>query len=256
MKENKLKLFILLFSLFAVVGCEEDLIEYRGGQPTAYSFARTSQTVGVCNPTVPINVEATIASNQERTVQVSVNDELTTALASEYTLGGTSAVISAGDFVGSIDITVDFAAIPVGESRVVVLDLVIPQDGTLNTRGTTTIAFSSACTLNEATLDFVFDSYPQEFAWQLYDEDTGAFITGDTGFGNYAGADGFSTTLCLPDGNYLLRLLDSFGDGFCCAYGNGSATVTANDCDGDTELASVGSEFTGGELFVPFSLGQ
>ncbi len=34
-----------------------------------------------------------------------------------------------------------------------------------------------------------------------------------------------STSLCLPNGCYTLTMLDSYGDGICCSYGNGSYSL-------------------------------
>lgn len=44
--------------------------------------------------------------------------------------------------------------------------------------------------------------------------------------------------VCVPDGCHELVVFDSFGDGMCCAYGNGGYTLT--DAQG-TVLASGGS---------------
>ena len=43
--------------------------------------------------------------------------------------------------------------------------------------------------------------------------------------------------ICLPNGCYDFTIFDSYGDGICCAYGNGSYSLT----DGSTVLASGGS---------------
>lgn len=248
----------LLISILAIslASCEEDLITYTGGgDAPAISFDSESYNVGVCEPTIPITVEVTKASNEDRTINFSIDSEFTTALDEEYSVN-TSVTIPAGEFVGSTDITVDFAAIPDGASRELVLDLNIPENFTLNTRGTATVAFSSACTLNEVIFDFVFDDYPEEFVWQLYDAG-GNFLAGDSAFGNYADLDSFTTTLCLEDGDYILRLLDGYGDGFCCAFGNGSADIILASCEGQTNLVdTITEEFGGQELLVPFTLGN
>ena len=258
MKKIKLllKSSLAAIALLAMTSCEEDLLIYTGdGDATAFSFARTSETVPFCTPTATITVEATKASSQARTVNFSVNAG-STADPSEYNLPAMSVTIPAGEYTGSVEMSVNFGAIPDGQTSQLILDLTVPADGTLNTRGTTTLSFASACVLNEVNLDLAFDSYPGETAWQIYTA-AGAFVTGDTAFGNYAGQSSFSTTLCLESGDYLLRLLDSFGDGFCCAYGNGSADLTNVACDGNSPvIPTISSEFTGGELIVPFTLGN
>lgn len=255
MKNNILKIALALFVTVMYTSCEQDLIVFDAdnGQ-TAYSFDRTSQTIGVCNPTSTITLESTTASSSDRTVTLMLNSDLTTADASEYSVNP-SVTIPAGAFVGSTDVTIDFAAIPTGESRVLAYDIVAPAGTVINTRGTTEVAFSSACTENEVVFDFVFDNYPEETAWQLYDADTGAFLDGDTGFGNYAGQESLNVTLCIPDGNYQLVIFDQFGDGICCAYGNGSINGNVNTCDGSLQLFDPISEF-GGQVVRDFSVGN
>ncbi len=249
-----LKSSLAVFALLAMTSCEEDLLIYTGdGDATAFSFARTAETVPFCTPTATITVEATKASSVDRTVNFTVNAG-STAAPGEYNLPATSVTIPAGEYLGSVEMSVNFGAIPDGQTSTLILDI-DPGDGTINTRGSTTISFASACVLNEINLDLTFDGYPGETAWQIFTSG-GTFVTGDTAFGNYAGQTSFSTTLCLDDGDYLLRLLDSFGDGWCCNYGAGSAVIENVACDGNSNVLTVGDSFTGGEIIVPFSLGD
>ena len=72
------------------------------------------------------------------------------------------------------------------------------------------------------TMTVVLDNYPSEFSWVLTDAN-GTTVASE----GYAGLTGtVETTYCLPEGCYDLTVNDSFGDGICCAYGNGSYTLT------------------------------
>ena len=72
------------------------------------------------------------------------------------------------------------------------------------------------------TMTTVLDNYPGEFSWVLTDE-TGATVWSG---GTYGGQSGTVVeTTCLPEGCYDLTVNDSFGDGICCAYGDGSYTL-------------------------------
>ena len=72
------------------------------------------------------------------------------------------------------------------------------------------------------TMTVVLDNYPGEFSWFLTDAD-GATVASE----EYGGLSGTIETLfCLPDGCYDLTVNDTFGDGICCAYGDGSYTLT------------------------------
>ena len=72
------------------------------------------------------------------------------------------------------------------------------------------------------TMTVVLDNYPSEFSWVLTNA-SGTVVASE----GYSGLSGtVTTTYCLPDGCYDLTVNDSFGDGICCAYGNGSYTLT------------------------------
>jgi hypothetical protein len=72
------------------------------------------------------------------------------------------------------------------------------------------------------TMTVVLDNYPSEFTWVLVDA-SGATVASE----GYAGLSGtVVTSYCLPDGCYDLTVNDSFGDGICCGFGNGSYTLT------------------------------
>ena len=95
-------------------------------------------------------------------------------------------------------------------------------------------ACDTPCTDNEVTITINLDNYPGETTWQITNSGGSVVASG----GPYSGA---GTTVvedaCLVDGCYDFTIFDSYGDGICCGYGNGSYTVTS---DGST-LASGGA---------------
>jgi hypothetical protein len=89
------------------------------------------------------------------------------------------------------------------------------------------------CTDTEVTLTLVLDNYPGETTWSLVSGST-TLASG----GPYATAGATVTeTFCLPDGCYDFVINDSYGDGICCAYGNGSYDLS----DAGGSLATGGS---------------
>jgi len=71
-----------------------------------------------------------------------------------------------------------------------------------------------------------YDNYPEETRWLITRKSDNAVII-EFGY-NSGAADGgaYIEPVDLDPGEtYVLRLRDSFGDGFCCAYGEGSITV-------------------------------
>ncbi|MDY8136413.1 reprolysin-like metallopeptidase [Aquimarina sp. 2201CG5-10] len=91
-------------------------------------------------------------------------------------------------------------------------------------------------TCKDIQLAITFDNYPEETSWQITDSNNQVVASG----GTYPSQpDGSSITLteCLDPGTYTLTFNDSYGDGICCNYGQGSYTLTL---EGNT-LASGGS---------------
>ena len=91
---------------------------------------------------------------------------------------------------------------------------------------------------NEVTLNLILDRYGNETTWLVRSGATtlasGGPYTQQTTNGEYPQAP---ITLCLPNGCFELVVNDSWGDGMCCNYGNGSFTLT----DGSGTLASGGT---------------
>jgi len=95
-----------------------------------------------------------------------------------------------------------------------------------------------ACT--STTLSITFDNYPEETSWDIKDSSGNVVFSG----GTYASqADGSTLTIpnCIDTGCYTFTMKDSYGDGMCCSYGNGSYSLV-EDATG-TVLAS-GASFT------------
>ena len=97
---------------------------------------------------------------------------------------------------------------------------------------TANFATSSGAAL---TWTVVTDNYPSETTWSVTNDDGSTVWSG----GPYAETGTtYSESICLPYGCYTLTVNDSYGDGICCAYGQGSFEVTS----GGSVLAS-GGEF-------------
>jgi hypothetical protein len=92
------------------------------------------------------------------------------------------------------------------------------------------------CDDNLVNVSITLDNYPEETSWQIRNSSGSVVASG----GTYASQPDGSTVnieVCLVDGCYDFIINDSYGDGICCAYGNGSYSVT----NGGNTLASGGS---------------
>lgn len=80
------------------------------------------------------------------------------------------------------------------------------------------------------------DNYPEETSWTITNSGGGVVASGGT-YGSQPDGSTVTITNCLPDGCYDFTINDSYGDGICCSYGNGSYTVTT----GGSTVASGGA---------------
>ncbi|MCP4643074.1 MAG: hypothetical protein GY851_21690, partial [bacterium] len=81
------------------------------------------------------------------------------------------------------------------------------------------------CTAPDATItiDILTDNYPSETTWELVEDGVGVVASG----GPYStpGVHEVTVVDVCADKCYTFTIFDSFGDGICCAYGNGSYEI-------------------------------
>jgi len=82
-------------------------------------------------------------------------------------------------------------------------------------------ACQTGCSENEVELNITFDQYPAEISWSIYDENGNVFANASS-YGSQYANNTVTEEICLPDGCYTFQMTDSYGDGICCNYGNGS----------------------------------
>ena len=99
------------------------------------------------------------------------------------------------------------------------------------------------CNDNNITVTINLDNYPEETTWTIVDGN-GSTVASGGPYGNQPDGSTVTTLLCLADGCYDFTIFDSYGDGICCGYGNGSYTVT--DDMGNTYAS--GGAFASSEL--------
>jgi len=141
-----------------------------------------------------------------------------------------------------------------GESEDIILGTLTPGDGSHTfsasvsapnggvDEDTSNDAASSDFSLDSQGIDVVMtltlDSYPGETSWELADADGNVIWSG----GPYSGGGTVVESSCVGDGCYTLTVYDSFGDGMCCAYGNGGYEFSQ-----DGVVLASGGEFGSSE---------
>ncbi len=72
------------------------------------------------------------------------------------------------------------------------------------------------------SVNILTDNYPGETSWSIFDDAGNEIITG----GGYTQqATNYSDVVCVPYGCLDFVIYDSYGDGICCGYGQGSYQV-------------------------------
>ena len=94
------------------------------------------------------------------------------------------------------------------------------------------------CNLNEVVLALNFDNFAYETTWELID-DNGNVVHAGSGYTSANNATSLVETLCLPTGCYDFIIYDSYGDGICCAWGQGSYSLT----DANGAILAAGGSF-------------
>ncbi len=84
------------------------------------------------------------------------------------------------------------------------------------------------CNTNCTTvsISITLDNYPEETSWTITNSSGSTVASGGT-YGSQPDGSTVNLSECLADGCYDFNIFDSYGDGICCSYGNGSYTVTA-----------------------------
>lgn len=95
----------------------------------------------------------------------------------------------------------------------------------------------SPCSENGVTLTINLDNYPGETTWEITSAGGSILASG----GPYSTAGGTVVEqACLADACYNLTIYDSYGDGICCGYGNGSYSLVE---DGTGSVLASGGAF-------------
>jgi hypothetical protein len=105
------------------------------------------------------------------------------------------------------------------------------------------------CAHSTITLSLILDNYGSETTWSLRNS-AGALVASGGPYNNGAAGQTIRQNFCLPDDCYRFEIRDSYGDGICCGYGNGSYTL--KDAAGKTIAA--GGRFGASER-VDFCVG-
>jgi hypothetical protein len=198
-----------------VFACSEDL--ERADYVTFQSSSVELVTPATGTGDAELLVFTTQKSGSDRTFSIVV-DPSTTATEGTYTVPETI-TIPGNSTSGSFTIQANASNI----GKKIVLKFV-PEDGSTITGQAMTVNIYEECLQEQVFLDIKFDTYSEEFAWQIYDENEDQ-VAGNEGFGEYPRATFRSSQIreriCLPAGTYIFVAYDAYGDGLVDSNGEG-----------------------------------
>ena len=115
-----------------------------------------------------------------------------------------------------------------------------------STGGTTDPDPDPGC--SDVRLSFTFDQYPEDISFEIINQDGNVIASGGP-YGSEPDGSTINLTGCVDNGCYELVVKDSFGDGLCCQYGNGSYELVS-----EGKVLASGSSIGSGET-TAFCLG-
>ena len=84
------------------------------------------------------------------------------------------------------------------------------------------------------------DDYPSDTSWNVFDS-SGAIVASSPPYDTVDPGSTQEESICLPPGAYSFVISDVYEDGICCAWGQGSYSLTT----ADGQLLASGGEWTG-----------
>ncbi|KJD31492.1 hypothetical protein PK35_13835 [Tamlana nanhaiensis] len=206
----------LIFSIVLFTDCKENddtpailSIDYVG-------FESDFQ-IGV-DPSGTVSKEVKIAVSQlsgsERTFNLSINSDLTTANPSAYSIPS-SVSIPANSKSGSFLVEVIGTNVNASGNDLLVINI-IDETENLFISDPISLNLKQVCPNPELILDITFDTYPEEIYWVISDESDNTVFESITpaAYGAYTGlTGGITRNMCLQSGTYTFTILDGYEDG-------------------------------------------
>ena len=221
-------------------------LEVLDGYPAAGCVTSFAVDMGIGISDAPDGV---LCGGGEVVIEVNLTnqgtDELTSAVIGYTIDGGADQTTS---WNGSLDqyesTTVSLPGFSAPDGNTTVEVYVVSVNGSADENTFNNAAETSFTAFAGDTFDFslelVLDDYGSETTWDL--RRLGQVIYEGGPYEDDQDGQMVSVPLCLEDGCYILRVYDSWGDGMCCEYGEGSWSILGPQ----DEVIVTGGEF--GEL--------
>lgn len=166
--------------------------------------------------TFDFNVYASAEHSSDRTFNLVVNTDDSTLDPMYYSVP-TTVTIPANSKVGTFQVSITGTGLETGKTIIVNLEKVA---GTNFGNSPLTINVKELCEQNLVALDLIFDDYPEETSWTLFDADFNVIASAAPG--EYDGLEDTSIEFCLSSGDYTFVIFDVYEDGMYDGTNTGS----------------------------------
>ncbi|MFM9004995.1 MAG: trypsin-like peptidase domain-containing protein, partial [Flavobacteriales bacterium] len=194
------------------------------------------------------NVAANNCSDQVSPVFTLFNHGTTTLVSCtiNYQLnGGTTSTINwNGALNSNLSTTVNLPTLTAANGSNTLTVWITSVNGTaaddITNNNSTTISFNAISgNASSFSVNIVLDDYPEETSWDIQDDAGNTIASGDSYTGGTVNLD-----VCVAAGCYEFTIYDSYGDGICCTWGNGSYEVI----NPNGVVVATGGDFTDSEV--------
>jgi thiol-disulfide isomerase/thioredoxin len=206
-----------------------------------------------------ITPQITTCANTNTSLVARVQNNSTTPLtAATITASANGNQIATFDWTGSLD-TYQTADLNIGSTLItsntnITYSISVPGDSNSN-NNSQTVSFNASNTATEfqnITIKITLDRYGSETRWNLRNS-SGQIVAQNPTYQDFASNGAYpqpDINLTLPNDCYIFTIIDTYGDGMCCSYGQGGYQVLAN---GTLIPGMSGGDFTNGEM-KPFKV--
>lgn len=220
MKNIKL-LLLAAITIFTLNSCQDEIDIEKANYIT---FSKSAYSTGVdvgATTSFDVTIYTANTSNSERTFNVSVDANNSTAAAGSYTVPS-SVTIPAGKTEGTLSIELSDVNLGIGVNTIA---LNFESKEGLSNGGSTVVSFIQNCTEISGTLDIVFDGYGSETSWEILDSLGGVVMSAaEKDYTDGQVSVSIPVTLCAGR-DFTFTIKDSFGDGLSYPS-NGTYTLT------------------------------
>ncbi|MGZ0015033.1 hypothetical protein [Yeosuana sp. AK3] len=209
MKKNNLYLLLMMCITTLFLSCGDEIEFTATEAQRAPNFVNRTLSIQVPQENLSLSIPIVVSSLSDSERVFELEAVSSTGSASEYTLS--NAVVPANTIQGTATVNFDFSQIADENLRSLTLKMLNPDGAPSNQ---ITIEYFKEILCNDLTLEIVSDVWATETYFTIEEADGTPIVERFFPFSaDSTTPQEYSVTFTLPDGDYVLKIGDTFGDG-------------------------------------------